>query len=645
MKIKQFFILVLLLTALSVSSQSKNYFISPSGDDGKSGLSIKEAWKSLDKVNQAVFQPGDKILFEAGGIWYGQLKPQGSGSKGESIVLSSYGDGSMPIINIGSAEGAAIRLTNQSWWEISNMEITSGAQPETGIGRQGIVAKVQSGTYVQHIVVKNCFIHDIWGQLGGKTEYTGYNSCAIMIAKPRRDTTCSLNDVQIENNRIERFDKVGIIVDGGKENIIVRNNQMDNLGGDGIIIGGSYRGMIEYNIARRTCMRSGNLDLPGDDNWWPHTAAIWIHDCEETVMQFNEVYDTGRETKNGDGEAYDFDFNCKRCICQFNYSKNNHGLLLIMYNTFENICRYNISENDRTHLVQVQSDLSERNLIYNNVFYVDYGTSDLDFFCGDDNSRDRNKLGAQFFNNIFYATGQGRFRTVYTSGYAWDRTFDENIHGVTPEDPIFKNNCYFGPWKNGLPEDPQKIMADPMFVAPGTGGNGIETLEGYKLKPGSPCINTGIPIPLNSEIDFYGNPVSNGPTDVGVYEQIGSGAFGDPQTIKMLDETYKAKSALAWAKATFPKKLSIKKETNNIVISLKEPLEETISGTLTFHGNDLKIRPESMDINKTTGTDFIFRVKSEIKSPLTETVSIKLKCDSLTEEWEIPVTDSDNNPK
>lgn len=643
MKIKQFFTLVFLVIGLTVSSQSKSYFISSSGDDSKSGLSIKDAWKSLDKVNQMVFQPGDKILFEAGSIWYGQLKPQGSGSEDKPIVLSSYGDGSKPVINIGSAEGAAIRLTNQSWWEISNMEITSGAPPEIGIGRQGIVARVQNGMHVQHIVVRNCFIHDIWGQLGGKNEYTGYNSCAIMISKPRRDTTCSLNDVLIENNRIERFDKVGIIVDGGKENIMVRNNRMDNLGGDGIIIGGSYRGMIEYNIVRRSCMRSGNLDLPGDDNWWPHTAAIWIHDCEETVMQFNEVYDTGREIKNGDGEAYDFDFNCKRCICQFNYSKNNHGLLLIMYNTFENICRYNISENDRSHLIQVQSDLSERNLIYNNVFYVDYGTADLDLFCGDDNSRDRHKLGAHFFNNIFYATGQGRFRTVYTSGYAWERTFDENVKNIIPEESIFKNNCYFGPWKNGLPDDPQKIVADPMFVAAGTGSDAIETLEGYKLKTGSPCINTGIPVQLNSEIDFFGNPVSDGSTDIGVYEQVGSGAFGDPQVINELNRVYKAKSDLAWAKTTFPKKLVINEETNDIVISLKEPLIETISGTLIFHGDNLKIRPESVVANKTARNNFTFTAKSVTKTPVSSLLSVKLECNSLTEEWEIPVINSNGN--
>ena len=55
MKTRCFFTLVLLLTVLSTTGWSKVYFVSPDGDDDKSGLSIKDAWKSLDKVNEVAF--------------------------------------------------------------------------------------------------------------------------------------------------------------------------------------------------------------------------------------------------------------------------------------------------------------------------------------------------------------------------------------------------------------------------------------------------------------------------------------------------------------------------------------------------------------------------------------------------------------
>ena len=533
MKSKLLFALLIFIFVLQANSQSKTYFVSPEGNDEASGLSIKAAWKTIDRVNQTVFQPGDSLLFKSGSIWYGQLQPQGSGTPGNPIILSGYGSKERPVINLGKAEGAGIRLENQSWWIIDNMEVTSGVPPELGIGRQGIVAITRGENQnVENIVVRNCYIHDIWGQLGPNTEYTGYNSSAILVqiqntrgSNSRGQTVnTTLNNVLIEHNRIERIDKCGIVVRGCKNKMIVRHNYLENLGGDGIFCGGCDHGLIEYNEVRRSCLRSGYLDLTGGETWWPHTAAIWIQNALETIMQFNAVYDTGRQPGNGDGFAYDFDFNAVRCIAQYNYSKNNAGFMLIMNRTFENVTRYNISENDQTHLIQMHGDVNERNIFYNNVFYIDYGTVDLDFFLGDSATGDKNKIGATFINNIFYATGQSHFRTAYTAGPVLKRTFDEEtkVPTGTPES-FFYNNCYFGPWKNGIPDDPRKIVADPLFIAPGTGANGISTLSGYMLREASPCINAGLFISMNGNRDFYGNPLNDGAPDVGAFEQNRSG--------------------------------------------------------------------------------------------------------------------------
>jgi hypothetical protein len=515
------FILVLTIVIPGMS-QSKTYYVSPEGKDNNNGFSKSASWKTIERVNQAKFQPGDSILFKAGGVWKGQLHPQGSGAAGKPIVINSYGGVEKPIINIGAAEGAGIELVNQSWWEIKNMEVTSGVPPKDGIGRQGIVALVKGqGHHVQHIVISNCYIHDIWGQLGGNTEYTGYKSCAIMVHK-KDSIDGSLNDVLIENNRIERFDKVGIIVYGGRNNIVVRKNRMENLGGDGIIVAGSYKGLIEYNIAVRTCLRSGDPDLKGAENWWPHTAAIWIANAVETIMQFNEAYDTGRQPGNGDGFAYDFDFECKKCILQYNYSANGHGLLLIMNKTSDNIARYNISQNDQTHLVQIHGNTEDGNLIHNNVFYVDHSTVDLDFYCGMNDEKDKSKLGATFSNNIFYAAAQGRFRTVYSHGSALDRKFNDSLLLPPSADgPKFNRNCYFGPWLKALPNDKEPLLADPLFAAPGTGAVGLSTVTGYKLLNGSPCINAAAPIKTMNLRDFFNNPLKDNIVNIGAFEKNG----------------------------------------------------------------------------------------------------------------------------
>jgi hypothetical protein len=630
-------ILFLISFILKSSGQSKTYFLSPEGDNSNSGLSIHESWKTLEKVNQFIFQPGDKLLLKSGGSWNGQMRPQGSGTQGNPIVIGSYGDDKKPIIDIGDAEGAAITLVNQSWWEIRNIEITSGARPKLGRGRQGIVALFEGiNAGIKHIVIEDCFIHDVWGQMGPNTKYCGYNSAAIYVGTVlggSRTQNSYYDDILIQNNRIERVDKCGIVVYFGRNNVIVRNNYLENLGGDAIFVNGPYKGLIEYNIAKRTCMRSGDLDLEGGEDFWPHTAAIWIQNTEGTIMQYNAVYDTGRQPKNGDGFAYDFDFDANNCVLQYNYSRNNHGFLLIMNNTYGNITRYNISENDQTHLIQMQGNIADQNLIQNNFFYVDYGTIYLDFFIRGEKA----KLGAYFRNIIFYAAGQGRFRTVYTSGDPVGRKFDDTYKVPSSvAATMYRRNCFFGTWLNGVPEDPEKIVEDPMFIAPGTGGEGISTLGGYKLKPGSPLINAGIQLSF-MEHDYFGNPINDGSMDIGAYEQIGSGVFGDPKVQEELNRNEKARLELLWGKMTFPQRIIVPEEGGKVLISLSKPLSEDISGTIKINGTDLKVRSNSIALNNTERQNFTFQVMqvSDLNTP--SGVSVILEENGSEEKFELPV--------
>ena len=642
-------IILLLCCILLVSNTGagqNTYFVSPDGNDAADGLSVKTAWKSIDKVNTIVFQPGDRILFEAGGVFHGQLKPQGSGSQEQPIVMSSFGGCGRPVIDLGSAEGAGILLENVSYWEIRGMEVTSHAPYKIGTGRQGIVVTASGqGHSLRHFVIKDNYIHDIWGQMGGHGKYVGYYSSGILVRILRDRASfsdpsykpCTIDDVLIENNVLERIDKCGIVCWGAKHDVIIRRNHMDNIGGDGIFVNGPYRGLIEYNVIRRTCMRAGDDDLPGDDGWWPHVAACWIQNTEETIMQFNEVYDTGRNLYNGDGFAYDFDFNCKRCIAQYNYSKNNHGFMLLMYNIFENVTRYNISENDHTHLIQMQGPLEgDKSMIYNNIFYIDYGMADIDYFL----TREPEKLGAKFWNNIFYATGQGRFRSCYTSGDTAVRKYDEDLHPNIPSGSIFLNNCYFGPWKNGIPDDPQALVADPKFIAPGTGGDGLHSLGGYALKSDSPCINAGIYIPSNGGQDFFGQCVNDGRPDIGAFEFVGSGVFADKEKEAVQDKAAREASSVAWAKWMFPEAVT-SDDPEALTIRLREPLTDDIKGIVSWtspKGKTLKV-----DISKVADKQcLVLPVKSDKTSLEGTTVKVSLTNGSFSEIFEIPVKEIQN---
>ena len=131
---------------------------------------------------------------------------------------------------------------------------------------------------------------------------------------------------------------------------------MQNLGGDAILVLGSIKALIERNVADRTCLRSGDPDVPlaeGDLHYNRSSAAIWLHTCERSIMQFNEVYDSGKMARNNDGMAYDFDFDCRRLPAGSTTTRATTaaGSCFSMNRTKGNIARYNISENDQSHVV------------------------------------------------------------------------------------------------------------------------------------------------------------------------------------------------------------------------------------------------------------------------------------------------------
>jgi hypothetical protein len=176
-----------------------------------------------------------------------------------------------------------------------------------------------------------------------------------------------------------------------------------------------------------------------------------------------------------------------------------------------------------------------------------------------------------------------------------------------------------------------------MFIAPGTGGNGICTLDGYKLQLGSPCINAGLFIPLNSKRDYFGNPVGDGSVDIGVYEQLGAGAFAYIQKEEALHEEERIKSRIAWTKWMFPKTLPIP-EDGKLVIILREPIEPTITGSLIWSDRNGKWKPVTLQLDKSQQrNNFTFTLKADQNTLSESSVRVSLKEGTFSEEWNIPL--------
>lgn len=95
---KKAFLSVLFIFIFCISF-SKTYYVSNAGDDANSGQSKNAAWKSLIKVNNTVFDPGDSILFKKGDVFIGAFSISNSGTSGSPIVYATYGTGSKPTIS------------------------------------------------------------------------------------------------------------------------------------------------------------------------------------------------------------------------------------------------------------------------------------------------------------------------------------------------------------------------------------------------------------------------------------------------------------------------------------------------------------------------------------------------------------------
>src|SRR5205807_3350931 len=134
------------------------YVDSKTGDDANSGTSPDHSWKTLARVNQAVFHGGDRILLKSGSIWTGQLWPKGSGSAEHPIVVDKYAGDAKPVINGSGLAEDAVLLKNQEYWEIRNLEITNtGSTPGT---RRGVNLVAENSGDLHHIYLENLDVHD-----------------------------------------------------------------------------------------------------------------------------------------------------------------------------------------------------------------------------------------------------------------------------------------------------------------------------------------------------------------------------------------------------------------------------------------------------------------------------------------------------
>jgi hypothetical protein len=487
---------------VGVTLHAKKYYIDAiDGVDTKNGTSISTAWKSLSKVNSTTFVAGDSILFKANGVWVGQLYPKGSGADTKPIVIDMYNVGSKPLIDGNGMTGTGVvYLSNQQYWEINNLEITNDAP--AGGDRRGVRVEVNNWGTANHIYLKNLNIHNIKGSVGQSR--ANKRTSGIGFAIVNATTESHFNDILVENCVIYNCDNQGIISecvagDGIQPrttewnamkitNAVIRNNTIYNISKNAMIIRLFDKGVVEHNVCYNTANGiSGN--------------TIFSASCDSTIFQYNECY--LNNSPDADGSMYDADLRSPNTIWQYSYSHDNaHGLFwtCTVQEDYNVICRYNISQNDKGIIFCLNYPITSMK-VYNNTVFIPDSLSPIIISERSMNSGTRTY---DFMNNIIYNMSKSSSYIFNNNNNNYKRTIDYN--------------CFYGEHPANEPADAHKITADPKLVNPGSGGIGLNTVDGYKLKTGSPCINAGVVIPENGGKDYWGNPLYYGKPDIGVHE-------------------------------------------------------------------------------------------------------------------------------
>ena len=490
--------------ALSGDGLASTYYLdAASGNDAASGQSPALAWQSFGKVNAKTFQPGDQLLLKAGSTWTGRLHPMGSGTASAKITIDRYDSGAKPVIHGGGVAGGAVFLENQQYWSINNLEVTNNGSAEPK--KMGILIRNDCVGTLSGIEVRNCDIHDIAGVMTNYIDGKESGGIVFSITISNAAVPSKWTDIVIENNTIRDVIREGILMQSlwinkpqdpnsnwnglgpylASTNVRIAGNVLERIGGDGIIPWCVKDSVVEHNF-----VRASNNNTRGQGH-----AGVWPYFCENVVFQHNEVCETKTRF---DGMAFDFDSSNQNCIYQYNYCHDNEGGFLNMCcdsNANGNIARYNISQNDGCvtggRVFLVHGDGNHGYQVYNNTIYVKNANPPMFEQGGASNGSD-----ILFRNNLFINLGSGSFNA--------------------PGGCTFDGNLYSGNYH--IAADARKILANPRLVAPGSGGTGLTSVDGYKLRSGSPALAAGILVSNNGDLDFWGNPVSSSsPPHLGAY--------------------------------------------------------------------------------------------------------------------------------
>ncbi|WP_320930697.1 bacterial Ig-like domain-containing protein [Hungatella sp.] len=514
------------------------YYVSSDGDDNAAGTSEETAWKTLGRVNREHFIPGDQILFRCGDEWEDEtLFPQGSGSAGKKIVISSYGEGAMPKISKNGKGADAVCLYNQEYWEITGLDISNtvegfsqlsgngtgdGTPPATNNGTRnesdgkllgdyrGIHIAGRDVASLKGYHLHDLLIHDVTGVVSWIGD-TGLREAGIM------------NNAGLDGSKRTGGILIECLSPSGKQptqfsDIVIEKSEFINNSFCAVTVKQWNGSGNQYgnNPGWANRSRAGGAPDYYDSNWYPHsniiiqdnyinqgasayacngiyltssrdsviqrnvlehigTCGIELYFTDNVAVQYNEVSDIIHKGGGADNNAIDPDWRVTNALIQYNYiHEAGEGFLLCGVQFNSGVIRYNLVQDCSTSYVHYSMG-SGYFQIYNNIFYRSKDGNGTNRFdpWGGGN--------VAYFNNVFYDGKKQGFQFSGGASFAFD------------------NNAYYGTAPTSKDKNPIMLTEDPFEgEAPSLDRMGsFETgvlleANGLRAKADSPLIGAGV---------------------------------------------------------------------------------------------------------------------------------------------------------